>query len=979
MIKQHLDTLWDIPISYFAPDEDMELLSEYCYDYRTLRAYESTRERNISVAWSSYVHSFEDVSAEYVGKCQNITMEDDDDHLLVIFHNWVRIGVPKVVALLCNQTYSLSTRETILDWVDGSLSGVMSVSTEVTEMLPVTVKPFQISAAVLEVANYDYVEMFEDSYGLRPRTWWNAINLTAGWDNIDNYNTFNSTYLRDLFIKTYKTYVSRAAKLNWIEKSNKTLDGRMEYETVRIVVDENFLITSECILGCLGAVAFTLLIFHLKRYLRSPASLASLAVSLSRSRDLELLLEGARKHKQDFWETCFRRHKFSTAGEANISMKEETLKQPSQRNDTTLTYSLVDNHKDWWRPLALSVRFQIFIIAFSVSIIILLEVLYQYSRTHDGITIYESSTRYWWVLLPIVVLMLLGLGYTSIDNAVRVLQPYHRLEQQKPRSIDALMFNPLGEISILVLYRSIMCRDTVLTLGVSATILSSLLTAIASGLYTTQATASTNQGITLAVNQWFDLRSADTSVASEWTTGSVADSDAYYPMVNEAIQFFNMSYPPGTYREFVFASLSKDSAMIDNTTLRARLPAVRSRANCTVLDDGASRPYTIFRDGNRLPLIIRPPPGCKIPPSIAAELNTTSESPQLVLTSMINDTISHTLQGFDLVDNDAQGMCTAAWTVPSIPMGVSLNDSSYTRPLPTNVCDDGGLQHLFFLTGISADSSNILTFNVLHCMPYVEALFVDASFTLPDLKIIVDKANPPPAPVEDSARVWDETHRVHSTSQFPNLLDIQGMSVNHGFFWVYLGTAVNAVPFSELSDPENTASTMNRLSEVYSQLTAQLIHEKYRTKPGTAPNILSSGPSGSFVSSPVQAEVFVYSQRVVQSLILTRILQVVLLIMTACAITVFFYTRKRTRLPVDPASLAARLSFFVNSELVRITKANDVRDVVMFEKLFEDKTFSMGWWYRPSKEPSKEIQKRFGIDICGNGWELCDSSSLDKS
>lgn len=85
--------------------------------------------------------------------------------------------------------------------------------------------------------------------------------------------------------------------------------------------------------------------------------------------------------------------------------------------------------------------------------------------------------------------------------------------------------------------------------------------------------------------------------------------------------------------------------------------------------------------------------------------------------------------------------------------------------------------------------------------------------------------------------------------------------------------------------------------------------------------------------------------------------------MALCAALHFALTPKTRILPFDPGSVAARLSLFSGSRLIRMLREHEGE----LEDALQGETLRLGWWDEEENEAARsetgERKRRFGIDV----------------
>jgi hypothetical protein len=487
-------------------------------------------------------------------------------------------------------------------------------------------------------------------------------------------------------------------------------------------------------------------------------------------------------------------------------------------------------------------------------------------------------------------------------------------------------------------------------------LLGPLLTIVVSGLFTPSLIPQTH-GISLPVTGWFDVRNASS------TNYHYASWDKYMPqnvIYNLAIQYNNLTFPPGTYDEFAYSNLDTSSLppSKDNGTLRVRIPAARGQLNCSL---HASFSSISGKPPGAYYIPITPPAGC------TAGANATPaarNSSLLYLTA--TTTIIPSKGGFF---GAWAGFTGTYWTPPSFDQSGSEPDLR----VPYTVCGDGR-QHLFFFYGHAASNTTVDSLAVMHCTPYVEALELDVSLTLPNL----DTDRSPdalPKIVPGSVQPFTEPNSV----PLPFQALVEDGFFNFDSFFNALIFGYQGIPVEELmgGGNRNVSSTaqrmMDRMQHLYAQLVAQSLHFNFRVpvnngtggKSTRATSLTPGLATGTLVDSS--------RTRLLQSSVSTRILEALLVIMLACALTTFLLNKRARILSTSPGSLAARMALLAESKILTRLWSPDNNNDPDYKTVFtRDDRFALGWWSDSGGRTStlklasseyKQGHEYYGIDL----------------
>ncbi|GME51181.1 uncharacterized protein LTHEOB_12502 [Neofusicoccum parvum] len=353
--------------------------------------------------------------------------------------------------------------------------------------------------------------------------------------------------------------------------------------------------------------------------------------------------------------------------------------------------------------------------------------------------------------------------------------------------------------------------------------------------------------VTLQMQDWFDIdnRTVDTlqSIAEEnepWSVFSLT-------------QFSNMSYPQWTHGEYAFPTFSADD-------LRGHNGSETSLSN-------KNTSYDLGRlIGSPTMIVVDPPEGCHTP-----EINGTERRLYLKPSDSLKDGY---FAAFMADDYD---------TVSLALYKEYIEDTSSIQ-----ICGDNR-QHFWFAAGHqSGDISDSLT--LLHCVPYIEALYVTANFSLPSLQL---STSAPVSPHEDTAIPLSTSS---SATAFPD--------AKFDKFVAALANGTHSTPLASLAGQPNTAAFRTAIQRLYALYAAQNLHFNYRrplSDPLPAANSTNNPAAAALASAPATGTLTDSTRlRLVQSGVSTRVLEGLLAAMVLFAGAAFVMERRTRILPKDP-------------------------------------------------------------------------------
>ncbi|TPX12840.1 uncharacterized protein E0L32_006720 [Thyridium curvatum] len=831
-------------------------------------------------------------------------------------------------AVLCNATYTITRREVTTTWAGGAPGDVRSVSNEILETLPLGTTPAALTGTLVNPFGPEVNNL--NPFPSNRTTWFSVMNFTQPQADLRTLSSLDT--FPDLFQRVFKSAAAQVIKggySNSAANQTQVIGGLMTFDSQRLVVENVSLRVMESLLGLMILVCVVLCVLQIEAtFPRDLGSLMAMASVLSQSPGLTRALSGTSDYPKEHLDKTLdgydaRAFMTGEAAKAKIEVRDMLPRETREqiKNETSTIPPLPEN--EWWMPVGGAASYRIGLIVLTCGLVAALEALYQTSIKNRGLlqVSTEGYAKYGWLFLPTLTMALVAISYTTIDFAARTLHPYRELRRLKENNVDTMVYDPFARTTLLAVPHALGRRYVALSAAMITSVLGPLLTIAASGLFTPTFVPAT-QNMTLKLDRWFDISNSallENKYALKGATGGTP-ADV---VVNQAIQYNNLSYSQWTYDEFAFASINPDTFRgqdMSNRTLEARLPAARAQLNCTPIE---AQKTTFQANGLGFYIPITAPPGCKA-----------HEDPANTTLFVTNQNVATPDDGF-----------FAHWAsvFGSIPQDLlDLFSGALDIRTPYSACGDD-TQHLFFIYGHQTGNvTDDLT--VLHCMPYVEALLVDVSLRLPSLEID-DQTSPPPRAVEGTARPFD---RVNATADsipfpFPATGQVTGRKLDAFFTMATVGR--DGTPLGQLMGRDNAGRMLRTMNHLFAQLCAQTLGLVYRV-PMAAVGATSTAASArrrqeggnlpSSSSNPLTAAAAAESvpgadlpraaaatgtllggaTRLEQSSVSTRILEGLLLGMAVAAAASFALGGGVRVLPKNPGSLAARMSLLADSELV---------------------------------------------------------------
>lgn len=851
-----------------------------------------------------------------------------------------------ISGLTCRIDYTLTKR---LVTNDTRAGGGIQISEDIQDVLELGVPSANITDAMSlsgETADADSLLGISNPYLSNSSVWFTLLNQSEPQESMAGFK--DPEKLANISRQVFKRLAAQTANTAFTSPTtgNGTLPVLVTRYVNRLYVQSLALRLVEGFLASLAIVSLALIPLRRSAIPRDPGPLLNIAIALGRSRPVEKLLLGASALPEPQLHERLSRHAFvSSPGEVGedsfhilaTPLKESAMKPQQAKLEEAENLS----EKDWWRPLGAKRWYQTFIAVLLLLIIIALEILYQYSAHHRGISNLPDGVdgyiKYTWTLIPSLLMTILGLSVSVLDSTARILSPFQRLAGKKDSS-DALLVDPSAGVTAFNIPSALTGRHWSLAALMMTTILSPLLPVLTAGLYTPSAVVS-NSTVPLSLNGWFDIQPQEVT-SNGYPKGSTWD----YASIVELMQFGNLTYPPWTFEQIALAPValqtnpapSSGSNDIDLVfRLDATVPAARGRFNCSLyqyIDDLSLEKDWSDNGGGLINLQIPKPSQCP------RQNSTMSLSPDEISAL----TFSTGYFGAQMLPQDSSGSM--------------MNDS----------CGDG-LTHTWLALGHLEDKV-IDELSLLHCVPYVEALQANVTLTWPNMSLDTSSVNleePPCRAIEDSARFLSN---VASATVAPRTFvgdgllqsGLAGTNASMGDFFATIAMGARGVPLRELSGRDNVPRLIEEVEFLYGQQMAQVLGADHRSSTDGVPVVLSSSSASDNVSALLDVPSGYLSRtdqvRLQQSAISTRLLEGVLALIFVLSVVAAVLSPPTDILPRDPNSLAAKFTLFAGSGLLsRLSESPEAfRKIGGTEHGGEDMT--LGWHQRGQN-------REFGIDF----------------
>ncbi|OJD32671.1 uncharacterized protein BKCO1_37000143 [Diplodia corticola] len=624
------------------------------------------------------------------------------------------------------------------------------------------------------------------------------------------------------------------------------------------------------------------------------------------------------------------------------------------------TESPEDGHP-WYRPSILSWGWRAFVGGMPLIVIVILEATYRYSTTHKGISDVSDGAfaHYAWSYIPALVMAIIGISCSGLDFSIRLLAPYHTL-RRKPVSAQSVTSEDfLAKVPLHAAASALRTSQLVVFMISAASILAPFLTVVVAGVFST---VKVPQSTPIRLSQLDEFSPANVSEldALSFTPSTMGDPGRGR-MTAGFIMTSNLSYPRWTHGVYAFPqveiapSTDQNSSSVPNMTdrvLKAQIPAIRARANCTLLPSTIDDSVTSNR--TRLEKLIQwyiPNATSPLPvPSNASnpKFQGSSDDDKPWTSDAAGDGYfgywyTDELR-FDDFDYHPDGSYSPSWS--ALP-------AAFPRALAA------------FGT-VHANTTSSVT--PLYCTPYLARTTLTAQFLLPDFDL--DAGSP----------LLEEEEHVETVFSHDSYMSLQSgdeWSIPASFsalaaaqradfadFALLVAYGLGGTPVAELVDPQNVDKLVAAIDHAYGLYMAQVLATQRRAFVDD-----DHDDDDTEQRRPLLDGVLVDPDRLRlrQDEVSTRVLQAVLAAVAACVVAACVVTSAERVVPRCPCSIAGFAGLVEGSEWLAVIRervgalegrGEELEEEALEREVMEGLVLSLGWW-------GEEGKRRFGIDVEG--------------
>lgn len=647
-------------------------------------------------------------------------------------------------------------------------------------------------------------------------------------------------------------------------------------------------------------------------------------------------------------------------------------------NDAPVFPTKDEREIPWWNPFTVSKVTLTVVFVWTLTTIVVLEILQRLSRKYHGFAILPQDTTKQTIFthyIPALYFLLLASMYTCLDFNVLLLGPFQKMS--KSAKIDELHEgSQLGRIPIFAWFLSLRNKSWGAVSSSSATLVGSLLAIVVSGLYEVD---------TLYAAQPLSVIASDALIPN-WLNSGLQDGGA--SLISSLTENLHFPYPPGTFDEIAFPSLQVQDHVDQfmNSSIVLSMPAWRAHLEC----EGLSQAFFGIKNDNS-------------PFGNSITINASYALPSNCMRGGSNgsESVLQFVQNFRFPTGQNSTYLGKVLDLHVGPYDPILGDAQ-GETMPSEMDDNPlGCPSLAFMYGFvdletSASAGNgladMVTIEV--CYQQMQSVETVTTFLNPDFDIDITQ---PPAVNETSVKYLTVNDNITSYAKDPGMATAFSFRIQGHFDDTFVvfnntndnifsgvsssGDAVDSffqgvlfgrspVPFTSLKQ-----ETVNQGSQVkqsilsfYRRYMAQAISSNMRST--TEP--LQSASSGSdFKAAYVaNAPTALVTNRIVQNETSKLVLQGMLGFMLVCGIFTALTVQMHNLLPdsANPCTIWGQMSLWAGSsiyetpggEVERRPSAKKGQYVVTEERITDDAgavLFKLGWW------SMRDGKKRYGIDV----------------
>jgi Protein of unknown function (DUF3433) len=394
----------------------------------------------------------------------------------------------------------------------------------------------------------------------------------------------NATTLKEVAPVAFQNVVAQMVHKYLVSPSSTSLQGQLLQSENRLGIRAFPLwVMVGGFLTLVGLSFVTLLCRPRNVVPQDPEPIASTALVMAQSEDLQHILEGTGRAKLD--DIRERLSSFRYTSRVVASRDNPAVFKIEATADGEKPSPVQLPQLEWWRPFPIWTPIFTLTLLLPIIVIVIIEILQRISFRNDGIAPVPSDggidvqiySRY----LPAVIMLLIATLYNSLDFTVSLFAPFHALGLGSASASKSIKSSLLGKTPPIALLTALRDSHWGAFFSTTAALLGSILTILSSGLYTVEA---------VPAAKIIQLQRTD-NFNTTWSNSAFNDSHA--AILTSLTESFNLTNPPFTSEEMAFPAIQGlEPSWGQNfkdfqSPLNVTLPALRASLNCTLVPASA--------------------------------------------------------------------------------------------------------------------------------------------------------------------------------------------------------------------------------------------------------------------------------------------------------------------------------------------------------------------------------------------------------
>ncbi|KAK7926717.1 hypothetical protein PG985_003715 [Apiospora marii] len=386
----------------------------------------------------------------------------------------------------------------------------------------------------------------------------------------------NTTVMAAHLHKAFAGMASLYVQKYLLSATREPVRGTSAHEEARVQVSAGSAFSIGGLLVLCALLSLLLLGLHSRGVVpRDPRSIGGVGIILHSSHELHRRCGLGLQQLQDSVKSYRLSSHVSPGPNARFVVDIDNCDLRDKHQDFTADSSKIQRA---WQPTVLTTWCRFVAIVVPLLFIAALEYIQRVSDQQNGfLTISKvDSVSYSITIIPVVAMWAVGALYASMNFNTLLLSPYQAMSRYGAEARPGILSHNLGRLPLVSLFASLRDRHTAACFSALGTILGSFLTIAVAGLYSTAS---------IDVETIMTVHRTD-SFGLTWNGNPFQDGGASQVLSLNIWQ--NLSYPPWTYEDLAFPRLVLDESYKKVVEAPGRMdvsvPARRAVLECDVAE-----------------------------------------------------------------------------------------------------------------------------------------------------------------------------------------------------------------------------------------------------------------------------------------------------------------------------------------------------------------------------------------------------------